>query len=198
VSLTAAGVPDLLPKVREADRKAKWVVPVAVTQVVNQPKKEFEPLVQDLRSKDAQVRTQAALQLAELGAKAQPALPMLLKVLEDDDPQTRLVAAMVIARIERKKAEVVAATQRAFLEAEKQFAQPWRPVTAAQLQVALTDPVIQARSRMMVMAYIFAKGIDPYDRFHLPPPPIEKLGPEAVPALVEGLNIVAANRIGFC
>ncbi len=178
VLLTSAGVPDLLSKVREADRKMRWVVPVGLAHMGAKPMNDLAGLVKDLRDKDLQVRTRAAVSLSELGPKAQPAIPALLKILEEEDAQVRLTAALVIARIERRKAELAKkiakeAVQQPGIQNEKQ-------ITATQI----------------VMLYIIST-----EGWTSPPEisqAFEQLGCEAIPALVEGINFVAANGIGFC
>ena len=153
-------------------------------------------LVKSLRDKDPQVRTKAALVLAELGSKAEPAVPMLTRILEEEDPQLRLTAALVIARIERKKAEIPLRAQRIIREVQRQMEGVMASQATLQLHPALADPVVQIRSRQVVMFYIMSKmmmpSASPADNM------LELLGPESVPALVEGINFVAANQIGTC
>ncbi len=197
VLLTTAGVPELLQKVREADRKGHWVVPVAIAQAIGKPKADLASLVKELRDKNPQVRTRAALQFAELGAKAHPVLPLLTKALEDEDPQVRLMVAMVIARVERKKTEVVATVNAVLRNAQKQLEQPLQAMRRARWRMALSDPLIQAQIKQIVMFYILEKAMSPtsnspFDKL------LSELGPEALPAVVEGINFVAAYQLGFC
>ena len=63
----------------------RWVVPVALAQAAAKPKNDLAGLVKDMRGKEPQVRTRAAAALTALGPKAQPAVPAILKILEDDD-----------------------------------------------------------------------------------------------------------------
>jgi HEAT repeat protein len=194
VLLTSAGVPGLLQKIREADRKGRWAVPVAVAQVVDKVKKDFMALVKDLRDKDPQVRTRAAITLGELGPKAQPALPALLKLLDEDDPQLRLTAALVIARIERQKAERTRVAQKMLRDFLKPLMVVPPPLKAQQVRMAMNNPELQSVFHQIVMTYIAnhtGTGGGDDQMF-------DTLGPEAVPALVDGINFVAFNRIGFC
>ena len=68
--------------------------------------------------------------------------------------------------------------------------------SAIGLVPALANPVVQARSRQIVMFYIMAGVMKPdsHDADGL----LNLLGPESVPALVEGINFAAANQIGHC
>ena len=69
VLLTAAGVPDLLPKVRQADRKMRWVVPVALAQAEAKPANDLAGLVKNLRDKDPQVRHQGGSDSCRIGSE---------------------------------------------------------------------------------------------------------------------------------
>jgi hypothetical protein len=207
-------VPGLREKVSQADRRGRWVSPViraqAVAEVRDQDPLPF--LVKEVADKDPQVRNRAALALTELGIKAQPALPALLRALENEDPQVRLTISLVIARIQRQPAEmaklmkdlreryafvVVQVRERLFgpmKVAQEQF-------QAQSLRMAMQNPAIQTQARQIVLSFIMAKvgpnsGAAPPDKVleHM----LDGLGPEAIPALVEGLNFTAANQIGFC
>jgi hypothetical protein len=152
---------------------------VALAQAAAKPKNDLAGLVKDIQDKDPQVRTRAAVTLSELGPKAQPAIPALLKIVEDEDPQVRLTAALVIARIERRKAELAK-----------------KVVKESILQPTFIQTQQQAAAKQMVMLYILSTtGASA-------PPEIdqafERLGYEAIPALVEGINFVALNQIGHC
>ncbi len=196
--LTSAGVPDLLPKVREADRKGKWVAPVSMAQRAAKPANDLAGLVKALRDKDPQVRTKAALVLAALGPKAEPALPLLTRALEDEDPEVRLTVAMVIARLERSKAEVVVRAQRVIRDGQTQMSQMSINQAALQLHPALADPVVQTRSRQVVMLYILISMLTPNSMNTAADKMLDAMGPESVPALVDGINFVANYQIGFC
>lgn len=196
--LTSAGVPDLLPKVREADRKGRWVAPVSMAQMAAKPANDLAGLVKALRDKDPQVRTKAALVLVALGPKAEPALPLLTRALEDEDAEVRLAVAMVIARLERNKAEVVVRAQRVIREGQSQMSQMATNQAALQLHPALADPVVQARSRQVVMLYIMISMLTPNSMNTAADKMLESMGPESVPALVEGINFTASYQIGFC
>src|SRR5262249_25523667 len=86
VLITMDGVPDLLEKVRAAERKGQWLAPAQVAAAAANP---LTPLVKDLSDKEPQVRVKAALTLGTIGAKAQTALPALARLLADDNSQVR-------------------------------------------------------------------------------------------------------------
>jgi hypothetical protein len=188
-----------LHKVREADHKGKWVVPVSMAQMAAKPANDLAGLVKALRDKDPQVRTKAALVLVALGPKADPALPLLTRALEDEDPEVRLAVAMVIARLERNKAEVVVRAQRVIREGHSQMSSLSAGNQAAlQLHPALANPVVQARSRQVVMLYIMISMLTPNSMNTTADKMLDLLGPESVPALVDGINFTASYQIGFC
>jgi hypothetical protein len=120
---------------------------------------------------------------------------MLSRLLNEDEPQIRLTAALVIARIERNKVELPLRVQRFIRESQHQMEGVLRKQAALQTQ-ELINPVVHAGSRQVVMHYIMAKMLmpsaSPADQL------LDLLGPESVPAIVEGINFVAANQIGFC
>jgi HEAT repeat protein len=212
--LTAAGVPGLREKVSQADRRGRWASPVArapaVVEIRDQDPLPF--LVKEVADKDPRVRTQAALALAELGAKALPAVPALLRALENEDPQVRLTISLVIARIQRKPAEMAKLLKDireryalVVLQARERLSLPMKmaeeQLHAQFLRMAMQNPAVQAQARQIVVSFIMTKagpnrGGVPGDKEleHL----LDGLGPESIPALVEGLNFTAANQIGFC
>jgi HEAT repeat protein len=63
------------------------------------PPPSVDKLTEQLASKDLPARREAAFQLLHLGAKAKPALPALLKALDDDDKQIWSYAIGAIAAI---------------------------------------------------------------------------------------------------
>ena len=69
-------------------------------------------------------------------------------------------------------------------------------VKAQQLRAAMSDPLLQARFLEVTLLYALTavgasppKGIDKI---------FNRLGPEAVPAVVGAINFAAANRLGTC
>jgi HEAT repeat protein len=191
VLMTVAGVPGLLEKVRRAENRDRWLAPPAQGGQGAQ-RDPIPQLFKDLSDKDPQVRSKAALTLGEMGPKAQPALRALTKALTDDDVRVRFSAAMALARIQRKTTEAGIIKRKMLAEAEKQLQElgvipGWR------------NPLVQARLRAFVNLYILSKSfgrsglqVQAWDTM------LKNLGPEAIPALVDGLNYVAATRIGDC
>jgi hypothetical protein len=105
---------------------------------------------------------------------------------------------MVIARLERNKEELVVRAQRVIEQGQKQMAvMPINP-GALQLHPALVNPVVQTRSRQVVMFYILVAMMMQSSNHTPADYLLDMLGPESVPALVEGLNFVATYEIGFC
>jgi HEAT repeat protein len=66
-----------------------------------------DKLVDQLTSRDLSVRREAAYQLSQLGVKAKPALPALLKALDDDDKQVWSSVIAAIAAMGPEAKEVV-------------------------------------------------------------------------------------------
>jgi HEAT repeat protein len=82
VLMTMDGVPDLLEKVRAAERKGQRIAP---NQVAAAAADLLIPLIKDLSDKDNQVRVKAALTLGSIGTQAQAALPVLARLLSDEN-----------------------------------------------------------------------------------------------------------------
>ena len=122
---------------------------------------------------------------------------MLTKALEDEDPQVRLLVAMVMARIERKKADKTASVQIALRKAQKQVESPLQALQAMSWRTALSNPLVQAQLEQLVMFYVLENAAFGGES-HFLDPLLSRLGPEAVPALVKGINFTAAYRLGFC
>jgi HEAT repeat protein len=208
VIMVAAKVPGLLERVREADRRMRWAVPVAAVQAAAQAPNSLDQLVKDLSDNDPQVRTRAALVLQEMGPQARPALPALMKALENEDPHVRLTVALVIARIQRKTTEVANLMR----DARKQLAQRLGGNPGPQqIRAAWANPALQARFQQIVMFYILyiQAEMAPSSSRKPKPDPLQGgsmnpdallhlLGPEAIPAVVAGINFTVANQLGHC
>jgi hypothetical protein len=69
------------------------------------PHLALRPLLESLQAQDSQTRTGAAIALGLLGNQAKPAIPALVKLLQDPDPQTRTQATMSLKRIDPRTAE---------------------------------------------------------------------------------------------
>ena len=70
---------------------------------------DLEELQEGLKSGDRNERREAAFQLRELGAKAQPALPSLIEALDDEDEQVAARVVTAIARIGPDAADAIPA-----------------------------------------------------------------------------------------
>ncbi|MGH7171841.1 MAG: HEAT repeat domain-containing protein [Gemmataceae bacterium] len=213
VLLTMAGVPDLLEKVRKAENKHAWLAPALQVNLAIKAANPLTPLLKDLKDKDPQVRSKAALTLGSLGPQAQPAVRALTKILSDDNVQVRLSAAMAIARIERSKVEVNLAVKRVLraiqdqlddMKALQAIANAAAGLAQENALSAMTRPT-PAQVEQFVMTYIVFKvtvrgqgepmfvALNRSFELYL-----SLLQEEAVPALVAGINFVARFELGDC
>ncbi|MBI3409221.1 MAG: HEAT repeat domain-containing protein [Planctomycetes bacterium] len=71
---------------------------VAAAQEEKKPK-TMEDFIHELSSKKARVRGEAAAALGKFGDKAKEAIPALIKLLKDNDPNVRLEATITLAKI---------------------------------------------------------------------------------------------------
>ena len=186
VVMTWDGVPGLLQKVRAAERKGQWVAEAQIAAAGANP---LLPLLKDLSDKDPQTRVRAALTLGQLGVQAKPALPALIRALGDDDRQVRLSVAIAVAHIQRNETETKLIADRARQEVRERMAMLPR----------LNRAVRDARIRELVWTYI----IDTVTNRNLSETAaldwiLPTLGPEAIPALVDGVNFVAGAGLGDC
>jgi HEAT repeat protein len=163
------------------------------------------PWLKDLTDKAPPIRAKAALVLGSLGPKAERALPALTRALQDEDAQVRLGAAMAIAHIQRKKSEQVVTLQRVMREVRDRI-EAINQFRGGPRNPGLYSPDVQAQLHQFVRLYILAKG-SAWGQALLQASGVRKqsldqalggLGPEAVPALVEGVNFVAAHTVGDC
>jgi hypothetical protein len=162
------------------------------------------------------VRREAALALSGFAADSQAARAALNRALRDDDAAVRLAAAMAIARLERNAAEgkdpalppagarAVNLGWAALVQVTRRGGGPVRALPRPLLVRAMADPLLQGRFDAVVMTYIAIKlprlphGLDEQaDQL------LDLLQSEAIPALIRpalirGLNLVAAYGLGFC
>src|SRR5207249_4124300 len=91
VNLAADGAPGLLEKVREADRKGRWAVPLSRARFGAVPPEAVLKWAKQLEDKDPQARLRAAVALGQLAPRSAAAAEALGKALRDEEVQVRLV-----------------------------------------------------------------------------------------------------------
>lgn len=198
VGMASQGIPGLLEKIRVADRKGHWAEPVILKQFGKTTVENVKVLAGKLQDKNPKVRAKAVMALTVFGSAARPAVPALSKTLQDENDWIRLMAAVVLLRLDpmHKEALKVANTALGLIPAMQPAAQRRR-----QLEAAMNDPVLQAQfDRIIHLFIILATSpcrvqeamMSTMDNL------IDSLPPEAVPALVRGLNLIATFQIGFC
>jgi hypothetical protein len=69
------------------------------------PHLALRPLIESIQGADPQTRTSAAIGLGLMGARAEPAVPALVKLLRDPDRHTRVHAAAALRRINPRTAD---------------------------------------------------------------------------------------------
>lgn len=188
VQLATLGVPGLLPKLREADRKMRWATPLVLPQFGVTPLENVLALAEQLRSKDPEQRLQAVLVLATFHELARPALPALKKAVSDPDPLLAKLARHVVAGIERRPVDEVGASDFDDLNAafERQ----------EKLLEAMKDPKLQATYDRYMRVFLVMRMCTPVELaierrlFELPP--------AAAPALVRAINTTTRYQLGGC
>ena len=197
-----AGDPRMVQALREANMKGKWATPFILKQFGKNPADAVAPLIKTLQGKDAGDRLGAAWALGQIGLPARDAVPALRKALNDPQPQLRMVAWNSLKQINQE-----------VLEDESPFLREWNRAMEQQIQAAallqgklrenrfeisLKDPTTQRFYDNMTQLYVaasLAKNVRlQAEVYHV----FLQAGPEAIPALVRGVNLIAKLRIGFC
>lgn len=199
VILTAAGVPGLLEKVRLAEDPKRWLQltpPLKGTAGAQNP--IISLMIKKLADSNAQERCKAALTLGEMAKQAVVALPALNHALEDDNVQVRLSVAAAIARIRRSKAEADLPLQRVLRQLKERL-EDVRALMGLPYNEELYSPAAQARLRDFVRSYIILKvTLRSWNTSAEYEQALGQLGQESVPALVDGVNVVAGLGLGDC
>lgn len=195
VLMTMAGVPDLLEKVRKAENKDVWLAPALQANPAVKAINPLTPLLKNLIDKDPQLRSKGALALGNIGPQARPALGALKKALADENDQVRLSAAMAIARIENSDAR----TNLAIRKVMRQIKNRMEDLGLRLANQERYSPLVQAQIHDFIRTYIVLQvtgrgSLEPIRSGMM----LRQLGPEAVPALVEGMNVVARLGLGDC
>jgi HEAT repeat protein len=217
IAVVGASDKELAATMREITRKVRWATPPALVQFGRRPKDAVRPLTLALKDDDPNQRAAAAVALGYIGRDAREAVPALKKALEDPSTRVQLAALGAVRLIDDKsRKEAVQAFDQMLTQMEnRQIAlQPLiqarlAAMLAQQQQVALAaafaDPALQSYCDEVVGTFIIAIATRP-------PPPcgvrltpfqeqmkscLENLGPEAVPSLVKGANIVTSTGLGF-
>jgi HEAT repeat protein len=200
---------------REVTLRTRWATPYLLPQFGPRARDAVKPLIQQLEDPDPNVRVTAAVALGNLGSPtaAEAVLP-LTRSLKDPAPAVRVSAAAALAALNplaNRRTAALEALEQAVFQIEKVYAASL--VRLEQLNgnspylnpAALTDPVLQGQYNYIVNTFIVVMNFYPGEGKCAKFLPIQraahqtltKLGPEATPALVRGLNYVGRYRIGF-
>ena len=221
-------MPGLLKALREINDVSRWATPYLLRQFGPKAKDAVPHLITQLGDRDPGNRLVAALALGEIGADARGAAAALLKALEDPSAEVRVGAAAALARLDPTrealakeqfalaftKAEQSLDTARQTLQSSGLLRDPasdallFQPVNWQ----ALMNPAVQAQYNQIVnllllrSAYrpaspMFFKGFQQNNQSQLRAgidQVLSQFGPEAVPAIVRGINLAAIYNLGHC
>jgi hypothetical protein len=182
-----------------------------LAQFGRRPKDAVRPLILALEDDDPNQRAAAAVTLGNIGQDARQAVPALKKALNDPKVRVRLSAAGALLLVDEKshnEADKTFAQMLAEMEKRASALQGLiqaRLARQASLMQALAEPVLQSYCNEVVGTFIIAIAAHP-------PRPcgeqltafqqqaqclMQNLGPEAVPCLVQGVNLITSTRLGF-
>ncbi|HYT87396.1 MAG TPA: HEAT repeat domain-containing protein [Gemmataceae bacterium] len=215
IMLISIDDPDKLAAIlRDVTQRMRWATPYLLRQFGPKAQHAVKPLIKLLENRDPNVRLAAAVALGHLEpTAAAEAVPALTKCLKDPVWPVRTSAAVALAAVdENRRDDAMRALGQALAKVEEVY-------RASQVRLAflsggspflnpatLTDPVLQAQYDHIVGLFIVAMTMYPCNKQeceNLTPiqqsvrETLGKLGPEATPALIRGLNYVARYNIGF-
>ncbi|MCI0683278.1 MAG: HEAT repeat domain-containing protein [Gemmataceae bacterium] len=202
------GDPKLMEALRLANQKGKWATPFILKQFGKNPGDAVQPLIKKLKEKDAMERMGAAWALGQIGAPARDAVAPLQKILKDPLPQARVVAFNALKQIDQELILDQNPLLREWHEALERQIDGMRLVQVKfqnsvaldsrkdHFKIALRNPHIQMHYDQLTQIYV-AMAVNGNPRN----PQLERLfdhaGPEAIPALVKAVNMVANLNFGF-
>jgi HEAT repeat protein len=192
----AEDVPGLMGTFRKINREGGWAQPLPLKQFGPALRDAVKPLIKDLQAPDEGRRLSAALALGEIGMEAREAVPSLQNALRDSSLMVRQSAAMSIMLI--RGDQIKDKRENASKPLEQQLASARKIVASKIGPSALYDAQTQSAYNLIIDFHLMnsvrranGDGIDVLAD-------IQDFGPEAIPALVRGVNLAAYYRLGHC
>ncbi|MCI0465292.1 MAG: HEAT repeat domain-containing protein [Gemmataceae bacterium] len=226
-ALTVIGSDDVagfMAVLREANDAGRWATPYILKQFGPKAADAVPYLVKSLADREEGKRLAATLALGEIGTVAQSAAPALTKLLQDASPRVRLAAASTLARIDPRREELAEKQfHLALAQADKALSPLADRLRKNRLLLdpnqgarvtpkfglvnrqALTDQTVQRYFGEIVMLHVSLSAIKPGRGGQAPidlrvqvGDLLSRLPPEAVPALIQGINLSYTYGLGFC
>ena len=202
LNVGSGDVPGFLDTMRKLNADAHWAFPYILKQFGPKAKDAVKPLIKQLDAVDDGQRMSAALALAEIGKDARDAVPALQKALKDKSPMVRHSAGFALTRIMGEVADAAKQlpavldqvdndVQRVLLNLPQGARRP------VDVQL-MFDPQFQAPYNKIVDLHVMFSAQRNQQGAAALAPIISKFPPEAVPALVRGINMGLAYQLGFC
>jgi len=201
------GDPRLMEALRIANQKGKWATPFILKQFGKNPGDAVQPLIKKLKTREGMEQIGAAWALGQIGLQARDAVPELQKLLKEAPPQLRMMALLALKQIDQEiridenpilREWNLALEKR--VDAMNQFQlkharlAPEKRLTP--FQMSLQNPQVQQHYGGLAQMYV-SMSVTRGPRV----PALERLfdgaGPEAIPALVQAVNMVASLNFGF-
>jgi HEAT repeat protein len=182
----------LLDALRDINEVGRWATPYILKQFGPKAKDAVPHLIRLLGDKESGNRLAAALALGEIGGEARSATPALVAALQDPAASVRAGAAAALAKLDPSREAL----------AKEQFARVMeKGLAAAQLQY---DQIMELKIILSVHPRGSHLRLSPFQTEMLADlqrevdQQIARFPPEAIPALVKGINLAAIYRLGFC
>jgi HEAT repeat protein len=185
----------ILNAMQEMSRQHRWAMPYVLKQFGPRAKDAVKPLIKGLQDKDPNVRLGAAMALGQLGETAKEAGAALREsIAKDPYPPVRSTAGMALIRIEPKNQEPT--YKKALLGLQ---------MTMQQMAAESANPKANYYNTVVTTFVISMSSFPPNGSC----PDLNSVqrstrdlisniqSPDAVPALVRGLNMVGYYDIGF-
>lgn len=225
MAIGSKDAPGFLDALAKANEEGNWAAPFVLRQFGPRAKDAVKPLIKTLEHKDDGMRLGAVLALGQVGAEAVEAVPALQKAMQDRNAQIRFGAVWSLRKIGHDwQKEAWEKLSRANLNAMQKNLQLVQLNLQAQRKglprglfvpqrtvdwEALTNPLFQNQANQVVELLIIVSASRRLNILNLGKEDqavlqksafeaIDNMGPEAVPALVRGIQLAYQYKLGFC
>lgn len=215
----AGDVQKLADELRKANEQGAWAAPFFLVQFGPRGRDAVRPLIKLMDDRDPGMRLGAVVALGQLGPEAAPAMPFLVKHLQNPDPRMRAAAATTLGQIDPRNAQAGIRQIGTLVQMGNQVARKTEgndlvdKIGNIPTRTALLNPGLQREfDQILDVHLMFSTTPSVLRKNNVPPDVIQQLNqinrqitqsiqrlpPEAVPALIRAVNKTAYFNLGFC